>query len=518
MTERVRQYVAIDAKSFYASVECVERHLNPLTTNLVVADESRTEKTICLAVSPALKAHKVPGRPRLFEVIQRVRDVNRERLNAGIRSGAIKRNPETKKYQFSSSSFDAEALESDPTLEVSYIIAPPRMRLYEEYSSRIYATYLKYVAPEDIIVYSIDEVFIDVTNYLNTYSMTAHEMTMTMVRDVLYNTGITATAGIGTNLFLAKVAMDIVAKKAKPDKDGVRIAELDEMSFREILWTHRPLTDFWRIGGGTAARLEALQLFTLGDVARASLDPVFESILYKTFGINAELIIDHAWGWEPVTVDVIKQYRPSTNSISSGQVLHCPYDFDKGRLIVREMTELMVLDLVRKRLVTKQIVLDIGYDRESLTGDRGKDYTGPVAMDHYGRRVPKHAHGTERLDYYTSSTHAIMAAVLKLYDRVVNKNLLIRRVNIAACNLISEEDIPEEKPLQLDMFTDYEQLEKDAKERRAAEEKERKLQRVTLQIQDRFGKNAMLKGMNLVEGGTTIERNGQIGGHKAGEQ
>jgi len=374
------------------------------------------------------------------------------------------------------------------------------------------------VAPEDIIVYSIDEVFIDVTNYLNTYGMTAHEMTMTMVRDVLYNTGITATAGIGTNLFLAKVAMDIVAKKAKPDKDGVRIAELDEMSFREILWTHRPLTDFWRIGGGTAARLEAMQLFTLGDVARASLDPVFEALLYKVFGINAELIIDHAWGWEPVTIDVIKQYRPSTNSISSGQVLHCPYDFDKGRLIVREMTELMVLDLVRKRLVTKQIVLDIGYDRESLTGDRGKDYTGPVAMDHYGRRVPKHAHGTERLDYYTSSTHAIMDAVLKLYDRVVNKNLLIRRVNIAACNLICEDDIPEDKPLQLDMFTDYEQLEKDAKERRAAEEKERKLQRVTLQIQDRFGKNAMLKGMNLVEGGTTIERNGQIGGHKAGEQ
>ena len=518
MTERVRQYVAIDAKSFYASVECVERHLNPLTTNLVVADESRTEKTICLAVSPALKAHKVPGRPRLFEVIQRVRDVNRERLNAGIRSGAIKRNPETKKYQFSSASFDAEALESDPTLEVSYIIAPPRMRLYEEYSSRIYATYLKYVAPEDIIVYSIDEVFIDVTNYLNTYGMTAHEMTMTMVRDVLYNTGITATAGIGTNLFLAKVAMDIVAKKAKPDKDGVRIAELDEMSFREILWTHRPLTDFWRIGGGTAARLEALQLFTLGDVARASLDPVFEAILYKTFGINAELIIDHAWGWEPVTVDVIKQYRPSTNSISSGQVLHCPYDFDKGRLIVREMTELMVLDLVRKRLVTKQIVLDIGYDRESLTGDRGKDYTGPVAMDHYGRKIPKHAHGTGNIDHYTSSTHAIMETVLEIYDRVVNKKLLIRRVNIAACNLISEDDIPEDKPLQLDMFTDYEQLEKDTKVLRAAEEKERKLQRVTLAIQDRFGKNAMLKGMNLMEGGTTIDRNGQIGGHKAGEQ
>ena len=518
MAEKVRQYVAIDAKSFYASVECVERHLNPLTTNLVVADESRTEKTICLAVSPALKAHGVPGRPRLFEVIQRVRDVNRERMNAGIRSGAIKRNPETKKYQFSSATFDAEAIESDPTLEVSYIIAPPRMRLYEEYSSRIYATYLKYVAPEDIIVYSIDEVFIDVTNYLHTYGMTAHEMTMTMVRDVLYNTGITATAGIGTNLFLAKVAMDIVAKKAKPDKDGVRIAALDEMSFREILWTHRPLTDFWRIGGGTAARLEAMQLFTLGDVARASLDPAYEALLYKVFGINAELIIDHAWGWEPVTVDIIKQYRPSTNSISSGQVLHCPYDFDKGRLIVREMTELLVLDLVRKRLVTKQIVLNIGYDRESLTGDRAQKYTGPVVMDHYGRKVPKHAHGTGNIDHYTSSTHAIMETVLELYDRVVHKDLLIRRVNIAACNLICEDDIPEDKPLQLDMFTDYEAVDREKKAQQAAEEKERKLQRVTLAIQDRFGKNAMLKGMNLVEGGTTIERNGQIGGHKAGEQ
>ena len=518
MSEKVRQYVAIDAKSFYASVECVERHLNPLTTNLVVADESRTEKTICLAVSPSLKAHKVSGRARLFEVIQRMKEVNRERLNAGIRSGAIQRDPETKRYHFSSSSFDAEAIESDPTLEVSYIIAPPRMRLYEEYSSRIYATYLKYVAPEDIIVYSIDEVFIDVTDYLRTYGMTAHELTMTMVRDVLYNTGITATAGIGTNLFLAKIAMDIEAKKAKPDKDGVRIAELDEMSFREKLWTHRPLTDFWRIGGGISRKLEALQLFTMGDVARASLDPVMENVLYKTFGINAELIIDHAWGWEPVTIDVIKQYRPSTNSISSGQVLHCPYDFEKGRLIVREMTELLVLDLVRKHVVTKQLVLDIGYDRESLVGDRGKKYTGPVAMDHYGRLVPKHAHGTGNIDHYTSSTHAIMETVLAIYDKVVHKDLLIRRVNIAACNLIAENDIPDEKPQQLDMFTDYEALDREKQARKAAEEKERKLQRVTLSIQDRFGKNAMLKGMNLVEGGTTIERNGQIGGHKAGDE
>ncbi|MBP3645187.1 MAG: DNA methylase [Clostridia bacterium] len=518
MSEKIRQYVAIDAKSFYASVECVERHLNPLTTNLVVADESRTEKTICLAVSPSLKAHKVSGRARLFEVIQRMREVNRERLNAGIRSGVIRRDPETRKYQFSSSSFDAEAIEKDPTLEISYIIAPPRMRLYEEYSSRIYATYLKYVSPDDIIVYSIDEVFIDLTDYLHTYGMTAHELTMTMVRDVLYNTGITATAGIGTNLFLAKIAMDIEAKKAKPDKDGVRIASLDEMSYREKLWMHRPLTDFWRIGSGISRKLEAMQLYTMGDVARASLDPFRENMLYKTFGINAELIIDHAWGWEPVTVDVIKKYRPSTNSISSGQVLHCPYDFGKGRLIVREMTELLVLDLVRKNVVTKQIVLDIGYDRESLEGERGKKYSGPVAVDHYGRRVPRHAHGTGNIDHYTSSTQAIMEAVLSVYDRVVDKNLLIRRVNIAACNLIPETEIPEDKPEQLDMFTDYAALEQEKKARQIAEEKERRLQRVTLAIQDRFGKNAMLKGMNLMEGGTTIERNGQIGGHKAGDE
>ena len=518
MAEKVRQYVAIDAKSFYASVECVERHLNPLTTNLVVADEIRTEKTICLAVSPSLKAHGIPGRARLFEVIQRMKEVNRERLNAGIRSGAIRRDPETRKYHFSASSFDAEALEKDPTLEISYIVAPPRMRLYEEYSSRIYATYLKYVSSEDIIVYSIDEVFIDVTDYLRTYGMTAHELTMTMVRDVLYNTGITATAGIGTNLFLAKVAMDIEAKKSKPDKDGVRIAALDEMSFREELWTHQPLTDFWRIGRGISRKLEALQLFTLGDVARASLDPFSEDKLYKTFGVNAELLIDHAWGWEPVTVEDIRQYRPSTSSISSGQVLQCPYDSEKGRLIVREMTELLVLDLVRKHVVTKQIVLDIGYDRESLEGERGRKYTGPVVMDPYGRKIPKAAHGTGNLDYYTSSTHAIMSAVLDVYDRVVHKDLLIRRVNVTACNLVSETEIPEDKPKQLDMFTDYEALEQEKKARQLAEEKERRLQNVTLAIQDKFGKNAMLKGMNLMEGGTTIARNGQIGGHKAGDE
>ena len=518
MAEKIRQYVAIDAKSFYASVECVERHLNPLTTNLVVADESRTEKTICLAVSPSLKAHGIPGRARLFEVIQRVKAVNQERLNDGIRSGAIRRDPETRKYQFSASSFDAEAIEKDPTLEISYIVAPPRMRLYEEYSSRIYATYLKYVSSEDIIVYSIDEVFIDVTDYLRTYGMTAHELTMTMVRDVLYNTGITATAGIGTNLFLAKVAMDIEAKKSKPDKDGVRIAALDEMTFREKLWTHQPLTDFWRIGKGISQKLEAMQLFTLGDVARASLNPYCEGRLYKTFGVNAELIIDHAWGWEPVTVEDIRQYRPSTSSISSGQVLQCPYDFEKGRLIVREMTELLVLDLVRKHVVTKQIVLDIGYDRESLEGERGRKYTGSVVMDPYGRKIPKAAHGTGNMDGYTSSTHVIMSAVLDVYDRVVHKDLLIRRVNVTACNLVSETEIPEEQPEQLDMFTDYEALEQEKKARQLAEEKERRLQNVTLAIQDRYGKNAVLKGMNLMEGGTTIARNGQIGGHKAGDE
>ena len=518
MAEKIRQYVAIDAKSFYASVECVERHLNPLTTNLVVADESRTEKTICLAVSPSLKAHGIPGRARLFEVIQRMKQVNRERLNAGIRSGAIRRDPETRKYQFSASSFDAEAIEKDPTLEISYIVAPPRMRLYEEYSSRIYATYLKYVSSEDIIVYSIDEVFIDVTDYLRTYGMTAHELTMTMVRDVLYNTGITATAGIGTNLFLAKIAMDIEAKKSKPGKDGVRIAALDEMTFREKLWTHRPLTDFWRIGKGISQKLEAMQLFTLGDVARASLNPYCEDRLYKTFGVNAELIIDHAWGWEPVTVEDIRQYRPSTSSISSGQVLQCPYDFEKGRLIVREMTELLVLDLVRKHVVTKQIVLDIGYDRESLEGERGRKYTGSVVMDPYGHKIPKAAHGTGNMDGYTSSTHVIMSAVLDVYDRVVHKDLLIRRVNVTACNLVSETEIPEDKPEQLDMFTDYEALEQEKKARQLAEEKERRLQNVTLAIQDKFGKNAMLKGMNLMEGGTTIARNGQIGGHKAGDE
>lgn len=517
MAEQLRQYVGIDAKSFYASVECVERHLNPLTTHLVVADESRTEKTICLAVTPSLKAHGISGRPRLFEVIRKVKEINRERLNQGVRAGAVQRDPESGSFRFSSSSYDAAALEKDPALELTYIVAPPRMRLYEEYSSRIYSTYLKYVAPEDIIVYSIDEVFIDLTNYLQASGKTAHELTRAMIRDVLDNTGITATAGIGTNLYLAKVAMDIVAKKARPDQDGVRIAELDEMKYRELLWTHRPLRDFWRIGGGTSARLEAMQLYTMGDIARASLNPVLEDQLYKVFGVNAELIIDHAWGWEPVTMETIRQYKPATDSLSSGQVLHCPYSFEKGRLIVREMTEVLALDLVRKRVVTKQVVLDIGYDRESLEGEHGKKYTGPVTADYYGRKVPKRAHGTGNIDHYTSSTRVITNTVLDLFDRLVDKNLLIRRVNISACNLISEDAIPKEKPVQLDFFTDFETAEREKAAQKEAEAAERKLQQAALAIQSRFGKNAILKGMNFLEGGTTIARNGQIGGHRAGD-
>ena len=511
-----RTYIAIDLKSFYASVECAERQLDPLTTNLVVADESRTEKTICLAVSPSLKANKISGRARLFEVIQRVGEVNKERLNKGIRSGKIKRNDEGK-YAFSGASFDAEALNNDPSLELSYIIAPPKMRLYEEYSSKIYSIYLKYISKDDIVVYSIDEVFMDVTGYLGTYKMTAHELAMTIIREVLYETGITATAGIGTNLYLAKVCMDIVAKHAPADKDGVRIAEIDERKYRELLWTHRPLTDFWRIGEGISTKLEAMHLYNIGDVARASLDPYLEDKLYKVFGINAELIIDHAWGWEPTTIPDIKNYHPSAKSISSGQVLKEPYSFEKGRLIVREMMELLSLDLVKKGVVTKKITLTVGYDRESLIGERGQRYKGAVVKDHYGRPIPKNAHGTENIDHYTSSTQLMCEAVIRLYERIVDPDLLLRRMYVVAENVIFERDIPEEQPIQLDLFSAPEEQIQLYEQTRAAEEKEHRLQQATLKIQEKYGKNAILKGMNFLEGGTTIERNGQIGGHKAGD-
>ena len=523
--EGERIYAAIDLKSFYASVECVERKLDPLRTNLVVADPTRTEKTICLAVTPSLKAYGIPGRARLFEVVERVREINRERLAAAIRGGQVPRG-EDGAYHFTGSSFDAEALAADPGLELGYCVAPPRMKLYEEYSTKIFSIYTKYVAPEDIVVYSIDEIFADVTAYLGTHKMSAHELVMTMIRDVLYTTGITATAGIGTNLFLAKVAMDIVAKRVPADKDGVRIAALDERRFRELLWCHKPITDFWRVGRGSARRLEALGCFTMGDVARLSEQN--EDLLYDAFGVNAELLIDHAWGWEPTTIEWIKKYRPENNSISSGQVLKEPYDYEKGRLIVREMTELLALELVRKGLVTRKLELTVGYDRESLrilvpgqsirdtvyaVAGTGKAYRGRVKADPYGRAVPRHAHGTGNVDRYTNSTKRIMAAVMGVFDRVVDPELLIRRVTIAAVQLIAEGEIPAEESEQLDLFTDYDALGKLQK----ADQRERRLQETTLLLQKKYGKNAVLKGMNLLEGGTTIERNGQIGGHRAGE-
>ena len=524
-----RTYIAIDLKSFYASVECRERGLDPLTTNLVVADESRTEKTICLAVSPSLKAYGIPGRARLFEVVQRVKDANAQRLREGIRSGRIRKN-ENGEYVFTSDSFSALELAENPNAGITWITAPPRMKLYEEYSTRIFGIYMKYISSEDIHVYSIDEVFMDVTGYLKTYGKSARALAGQIIQNVLRETGITATAGIGTNLYLAKVAMDIVSKHVPADRDGVRIAGLDETAYRKQLWCHRPLTDFWRVGRGIAARLEKLQCFTMGDIARLSIRN--EELLYQSLGINAELLIDHAWGWEPARISDIKAYRPETNSISSGQVLPEPYNAVDGKLIVREMTELLVLDLVRKNLVTKQVTLTLNYDRESLivlnagagakkpvygVAKTGKPYTGTVGTDYYGRVCPKHAHGTGNLDRYTSSGRAIVNAMMELYDRITDPDLLIRRITIAACGLIPEKDIPEEAPVQLDLFTDYAELERKKEEAKAAEAKEKRLQKATLLMQERFGKNAVLKGMNLQEKATTIERNGMVGGHRAGD-
>lgn len=502
-------YIAIDLKSFYASVECMERQLNPLTTNLVVADASRTEKTICLAVSPSLKAYGIPGRARLFEVVERVKEANTER-----RRKAPGR-------QFTGSSYSAPELAAHPELELSYIVAPPRMAFYLEYSAIIYNTYLKYIAPEDIHVYSIDEVFMDVTHYLQTYGMTPKELASNIIRDVLDSTGITATAGIGTNLYLCKIAMDILAKHATPDEHGVRIAELDEMSYRRLLWDHRPLTDFWRVGHGYQKKLESAGLFTMGDIARCSLgnsnEYHNEDLLYHMFGVNAELLIDHAWGWEPVTIDLIKAYKPENNSICSGQVLQCPYDAEKGKLIVREMTDLLVLDLVDKKLVTDQMVLTIGYDIDNLTNAKTQNtYKGEITTDHYGRKVPKHAHGTVNLKRQTSSTQLIMDAVMDLYDRIINPHLFIRRVTIAANHLVDETQAKETGQFeQLDLFTDYSALDRERKEEEERLSKERKLQEAMLSVKKKFGKNAILKGMNLQEGATTIERNRQIGGHKA---
>ena len=499
-----RTYIAIDLKSFYASVECRERGLDPMDTNLVVADESRTDKTICLAVTPSLKSYGISGRGRLFEVKQRVREAN-----TGRRHDAPGHTLEGKSCSFSE-------LQANPKLEIDFLIAPPRMAYYMEYSTRIYQVYMKYVAPEDIVVYSIDEVFMDVTNYLTAYKLTARELARKIILDVIETTGITATAGIGTNLFLCKVAMDIVAKHIPADKNGVRIAELDEMTYRRTMWSHQPLTDFWRVGRGYAKKLEENGMFTMGDVARMS--ELNEDLLYKLFGKNAELLIDHAWGWEPTTIAAIKAYKPSSNSLGSGQVLHCPYEAEKAKLVLREMADMLSLDLVEKGLVTDQLVVTIGYDIENLTDpQRRKKYHGDIVKDHYGRQIPKHAHGTINLEGYTSSTKKIVGAAAELYDRIADKNLLVRRLNIVANHVLPESAAPkkDEGFQQLDLFTDYAALQAEQEQERAALDREKKMQQAMLTIKKKFGKNAILKGMNLEEGATAKDRNKQIGGHKA---
>ena len=490
-------YIAIDLKSFYASVECRERELNPLTTNLVVADSSRTEKTICLAVSPSLKSYGIPGRARLFEVVQKVKEINIERRRWAPNN------------IFTGSSYDDIALKKNRDLELTYIVAPPRMAYYMKYSTNIYNIYLKWFSHEDIYVYSIDEVFIDVTHYLKTYKMKARELATKVVQDVYNTTGITATAGIGTNLYLCKIAMDIVAKHTQPNENGVRIAGLDEFTYRKLLWSHRPLTDFWRVGKGYATRLEKNGIYTMGDIARTSIKN--EELLYKLFGVNAELLIDHAWGYEPVTLEQIKLYKPKANSISSGQVLHCPYNYEDTKLIVKEMTELITLDLVSKRLVTNQIVLTIGYDIENLKDFNLKNlYKGEVTIDRYGRKVPKHAHGTINLDHKTSSTKTITKAVMELYERIMDKRLLARRIYVVANNVIDEETAEKEQLYeQIDLFSDYKKKEEESKN----EQLEKNLQKAMIDIKSKYGKNAILKGMNLQKAGTTIDRNSQIGGH-----
>jgi DNA polymerase V len=507
-TTEDRTYIAIDLKSFYASVECRERGLDPLDANLVVADPSRTDKTICLAVSPSLKACGIPGRARLFEVVQRV-----EELNALRRSRAPGR-------ELSGSSYLAGELAKDPSLALDYIVAPPRMAHYMAYSTRIYRIYLQYAAPEDIHVYSIDEIFLDATDYLRTRGIGAREFAMLIVRDVLSSTGITATVGIGTNLYLAKIAMDIMAKRMKPDPDGVRIAELDELGYRRALWDHRPLTDFWRVGRGIAKKLEDNGLYTMGDVARCSLGAPgqthSEELLYRLFGVNAELLIDHAWGWESCLISDIKAYRPSSHSLSTSQVLMTPYDFEKARLIVREMTEQMALELVEKRLVTDLIELCVNYDRVSLS-DEGlaREYGSEAERDHYGRRTPKAAHGSARLERYSSSSKQLTEAMLALYDGIADPALSIRRITIAVCEIEDESFLGRESEKQLDLFGEMEGAGPEKAEEKAAREDERKRQQVMLDIKKKYGKNAILKGSNLEKGATARDRNRQIGGHKA---
>jgi len=490
-------YIAIDLKSFYASVECQERKLNPLTTNLVVADNSRTEKTICLAVSPSLKRHGIPGRARLFEVIEKVKEVNAIRkLNAP-------------NHKFTCTSYDSVALDENPDLELTYIIAPPRMRYYMEYSQKIYQIYLKWFSKEDIFVYSIDEVFIDVTHYLSTYKMTPRELATKVIQDVLDTTGITATCGIGTNLYLCKIAMDIVAKHMEPDKNGVRIAGLDEMSYRKFLWNHKPITDFWRVGKGISKKLAKNGMYTMGDIARKSIKN--EDLLYKLFGINAELIIDHAWGYEPCTIESIKSFKPVTNSLSEGQVLSRPYAYEEAKTIIKEMAESLSLSLVRRDLITSKIVLEIIYDVSNLYPSNSYKYQGEISYDFYGRQVPKHAHGTFNLDHKTASTKLIIDGATKLFDSIINPKLSVRKIYISACDVVNEDDYKNILAFeQMNIFIDYNELEK----RRKKEQSEKSLQKAVIEIKDKFGKNSVLKGMNFEKGATAIERNGQVGGHR----
>jgi len=492
-----RVYICMDLKSFYASVECRERNLNPLTTNLVVADKTRTEKTICLAVSPSLKQYGLSGRSRLFEVVQKVKEMNKERK------------------PFTGKSYNDIELHQNSHLELDYIVAPPRMSLYLKYSTNIYGIYLRFLAPEDIFVYSIDEVFADITNYLKLYQCSPEELVTKMLKEVYKETGITATAGIGTNLYLAKVAMDIVAKKKEANEYGVRIASLDEQSYRETLWEHKPLTDFWRIGKGLSKTLEKNNLYTMGDIARCSLEN--ENKLFRLFGINAELIIDHAWGWEPSTLKDIKNYRPLRNSLSSGQVLHEPYNYEKTKIIVQEMSELLVLDMASKHYLTDHIVLTIGYDICNLEDENiRKQYTGEITKDYYEREIPKHAHGTIRLDHFTSSTKIIKEKIIELLEKIINQNLWVRRINISVCNLQKEENIKEQSIYkQLNLFVDNEEYERKKEQEKKLEKTEQKVQKTILQLKEKYGKNAILIGTNLKEGATTIERNKQIGGHKA---
>ena len=491
-----RVYICIDLKSFYASVECMERGLDPLNTNLVVADSSRTEKTICLAVSPSLKKLGISGRARLFEAIQGVREANniRKKKNHNRR--------------FTGKSYFQDELNSNKSLEIDFIIATPQMKKYMNYSTKIYDTYLKYVAPEDIYAYSIDEVFCDITGYLKTYKMTPREMITKMIQDVYDTTGITATGGIGTNMYLAKIAMDIVAKHMEPNKFGVRIAGLDEYTYRKLLWSHKPITDFWRVGKGIAKTLASNNMYTMGDVARKSIED--QDLLYKLFGINAEYLIDHAWGYEPCTMKDVKSFKPRINSLSEGQVLHKPYDYEHTKLIVKEMTDNVSFALTRKGLVTDQLVLEIGYDTSNL-----EFYDGEITEDRYGRKIPKHAHGTIRLDRFSSTSSVLRKYIIELFDRIINKDLYVRRVYVIAGNVRNKESIKNQKVYeQIDLFTNYEEKEKKDIEEELSLEKDNNLQEVLLDIKNKFGKNSIVKGMNLEEGGTAIERNGQVGGHR----